>query len=341
MLHFLSTPPVVYYSTLRVSCTCVPPGGAIHQCATPHGIHDLTTRHECFGTDMDGDGRERDCRAYTLACPFVLSHQTPLLVHCITPAVLQLPYLPAWETHSQQCYIFLRSLLEALYTGESSPQDTGHWSRNPPVVTWTLETGHWRVVSSGHSAGHCTLESRLLRTLDTLCRPGLPLLHHSQEAITGGTTDLQGKHLLHELVVGTICVGLGLRGLLHMQLSLVCLPLLLESWFPVELLWWAPASECATCAPGLVLSLGLLWCAGTGSVWRIPLKAHSQGELAQLGLLVSDHWTLSSFALGGCAEQSRGHGTKSAMHWTLYTGSGQNGGFTDLDHEKQAECPLA
>ena len=138
MLHFLSTPPVVYYSTLHVSCTCVPPGGAIHQCATPHGIHDLTTRHECFGTDMDGDGRERDCRAYTLACPFVLSHQTPLLVHCITPAVLQLPYLPAWETHSQQCYIFLRSLLEALYTGESSPQDTPQ------------DTVHWRVVSSRH-----------------------------------------------------------------------------------------------------------------------------------------------------------------------------------------------
>ena len=227
----------------------------------------------------------------------------------------------------------------------SLPVCLGHSS--PTMIDLPEEsaggTVHWRIVSSGHwtleqAAALCGFNSHGCTLF--LCRPGLPLLHHSQEAITGGTVGLQGKHLLHELVVGAICVGLGLCGLLHMQLSLVCLPSLLESWLPVKFLWWAHASKCATCAPGLVLSLGLLWCAGTGCVWKIPLQAHSQGELPQLGLRVSDHWTSSSFALGGCAEQSRCHGTKSAMHWTLYSGSGQSGA-TDLDHEKHAERFLA
>ena len=52
------------------------------------------------------------------------------------------------------------------------------------------------------------------------------------------------------------------------------------------------------------------------------MQACSQRELPQLGQRVSDHWTSSSFALGGCAEKSGGHGAESCDgldtgHWTL------------------------
>ena len=54
------------------------------------------------------------------------------------------------------------------------------------------------------------------------CPLGLPLLRRTLEPILGGALGLQGDHILHGLVVGTIlCIGLGLCVLLLLQLSLV------------------------------------------------------------------------------------------------------------------------
>ena len=146
--------------------------------------------------------------------------------------------------------------LRTLFTGAASAgeedfptaQDTGHRS------TVRCASHHRLVVGSPH---HGFLRHGCTRSG---CRLGLPpLLHHFPEAITGGTLGLQREHLLHELVVGTICVGLGLCVLLRLQARLVCIAALLKICPHVHFLGWTLASKCATCAPGRVLPLGLLW----------------------------------------------------------------------------------
>ena len=81
----------------------------------------------------------------------------------------------------------------------------------------------------------------------------------------------------------------------------------------------ALATECATCAPGLVLPLvlplGLLRCVGGAG-----RKALSQGELPQHGLRITDHWASSTFALfffwGRTVERPLPK-RATAGHWTL------------------------
>ena len=144
-----------------------------------------------------------------------------------------------------------------------------------------LYTGSWFLHSA--ASHHRLVVGSPLHGLIRRCPLGRPLLHRTLEPILGGALGLQGDHLLHELVVGTVlCIGLGLCVLLLLQLSLVCSAPLLKICHQAQCLWWPLASKCANCAPGLVLSLGFLWCAGC--VLGIQMQAHSQGELPQLGL---------------------------------------------------------
>ena len=107
--------------------------------------------------------------------------------------------------------------LRTLYTGAAYAGEEAF-----PTAQDTCASHHRLVVGSPH---HGFLRHGCTRSG---CRLGLPLLHHFPEAITGGTLGLQREHLLHELVVGTICVVLGLCVLLRLQARLVCIAALLK-----------------------------------------------------------------------------------------------------------------